>query len=71
METIFDDGEGERELAKANQQLYQAQQRAMIQNAMMNSQMPQPVSALNAAQNSTGNAGLLGSAGTALKGFFG
>lgn len=52
--------------------LAQQSQRVQLQNAMLSSQMPlpQPVSALNnaAAQNNTG---LLGSAGSALKGFFG
>lgn len=76
MELIFDDGQGERELAKVNQQLYQAQQRAMLQNQMMQSTgtiAPQPVTALNnAAQGSSNyyNGGLLSSAGSAFQGLF-
>jgi len=75
MEKIFDDGEGERELAKVNQQLYQAQQRAMIQNQIYQQQahMPQPVSALNSAQGSSNyynGGGLLGQAGSAIQGLF-
>jgi len=76
MEKIFDDGEGERELAKVNQQLYQAQQRAMIQNQMMQStgtyqttitKPGQLIPMSNSAQNNTG---LLGSAANAFSGIF-
>lgn len=70
MEKIFDDGEGERELAKVNQQLYQAQQRVQMQNAMMNAAQQSPgqfIPISNAAQNNTG---LLGSAANAFSGIF-
>lgn len=72
MEKIFDDGEAEREAEELKRRIHyqQMQQRVQMQNAMMNSQMPQPVSALNAAQNSTGNTGLFGSAANAFSGLF-
>jgi hypothetical protein len=73
MEKIFDDGEAEREAEELKRRIHyqQMQQRMQMQNAMMNShQMPQPVTGLNAAQNSTGNTGLFGSAANALTGIF-
>jgi hypothetical protein len=79
MEKIFDDGEGERELAKVQQQLYQAQQRAMIQNQMMQStgtyqtttiKPGQLIPMSNSAQNAAQNSGLFGQAGSALQGLF-
>lgn len=63
MSTIFDDGAEERERIEMRQQMYQAQQRAMIQNQMMNStgtyqttitKPGQLIPMSNAAQNSTG-----------------
>lgn len=54
MENIFDDGEGERELAKVNKQLYQAQQRAMIQNQMMQSTGTFGPGQIHPLQNSVG-----------------
>jgi len=68
MEKIFDDGaeerEAEMERLKMKQQMYQAQQRAMIQNQMMNSTGTYTTAQIgapgqihpiqNAAQNSTG-----------------
>jgi 3-methyladenine DNA glycosylase Tag len=79
METIFDDGEGERELAKVEMQMRQAQMRAQMQNTggLIGSSYPYTVStainpgqigpAQNAAQNNTG---LLGSAANAFSGIF-
>jgi hypothetical protein len=69
MEAIFDDGEGARELAEVQQQLYQAQQRAMIKNQMMQSTgtfRSGQIAPINPAQNS----GLLSSAGSAFQGLF-
>lgn len=73
METIFDDGEAEREAEelkrKMQHQMHVMQQRAYQQQA----QMPQPVTALNNASSLAGSGnyynggGLLGS----VKGFFG
>jgi len=76
MERIFDDGAEERE---AEVKRLQAQQRAHI-NAQMatigaqaRSQQQVAMNAMNAAQGSGNyyNGGLLGSAGTAIKGIFG
>lgn len=70
MEKIFDDGEGERELAKVNQQLYQAQQRAMIKNQMMQSTGTfGSVGQITPLHNNP-NQGLLSSAGSAFQGLF-
>jgi hypothetical protein len=76
MEKIFDDGSEERERMQMKQQMYQAQQRAMIQNQMMQSTgtyqttpiKPGQLTPLhnNAAQS--GYQGLLGSVGSALQG---
>ena len=40
MEKIFDDGEGERELAKVQMQLHQAQIRAQLQGSMLQATKP-------------------------------
>lgn len=69
METIFDDGS--RELEKVEMQMKQAQIRAQMQNAMMQSTGTySPGQFVNAAQNSSGNTGLLGSATHAFSGLF-
>jgi hypothetical protein len=84
MEKIFDDGQAERERIEMRQQMYQAQQRAMIQNQMLQSTgtyqtttikpgqlIPMSNSAQNAAlQGGNYNGGLLGQAGSALQGLF-
>lgn len=85
MEKIFDDGEGEREAEarmKKRVQRHQAQQmaaqigaadpRAIYGNAVLNNNSTvQPwQNAQNAAQNSTGNTGLFGSASQAFQGIF-
>lgn len=84
MERIFDDGEAEREAEmerlKMRQQMYQAQQAAMAQGSLihpMQNSYPytvnapiQPGQISNAAQNSSGNTGLFGSASQAFSGIF-
>jgi len=80
MEKIFDDGAEERERMQMKQQMYQAQQRAMIQNQMMQStgtfqtatiKPGQLTSMSNSAQNSL--LGTIGSSGigNAIQGIFG
>jgi transcriptional regulator with AAA-type ATPase domain len=53
MEKIFDDGEGERELAKVQMQLHQAQIRAQLQGSMLQATQPGQIQHLpQSAQNS-------------------
>ena len=75
METIFDDGHEEREreaeMQKLKMQMYQQAHQQRMQNQMLNSTMPQPVTGLNnAAMNSTSSTGLFGSASQAFSGIF-
>jgi transcriptional regulator with AAA-type ATPase domain len=77
MEKIFDDGAEERERVKMRQQMYQTQQRAQLQNSLMQStgtyqtttiKPGQLIPMSNSAQNTT--IGLLGQAGSAFQGLF-
>ena len=73
MEKIFDDGEGERELEKVEMQMKQAQIRAQMQNAMMQSTGTYSPGQIHPAQNAAQGApsyGLLGSATHAFSGLF-
>lgn len=64
METIFDDGEGARELEKVEMQMKQAQIRAQMQNAMMQSTGTYSPGQIHPAQNAalghSNNTGLFG-----------
>ena len=73
METIFDDGYEERQREAEMQKLKRQHQMHVMQQQIYQKQahMPQPVTGLNhAAQNSTGNTGLFGSAANAFSGIF-